>query len=91
MRDSLPRITAAGLTVFGVSVDSVESHKKFADKYSLPFTLLADTEKQVMSLYEITQRSSYLINPEGYIVKVYEKVKPEIHAEEVLRDLQELR
>lgn len=90
IRDHFPRFQTGGLTVFGVSTDSIASHKKFVEKYSLPFTLLSDTGKRVIALYGITRRSSFLIAPDGTIAKVYEKVKPELHAEEVLRDLKEL-
>ena len=76
--------------MWGVGEFFVASHKKFAEKYSLPFTLLSDTGKRVIALYGITRRSSFLIAPDGTIAKVYEKVKPELHAEEVLRDLKEL-
>ena len=87
----------------GVSVDPVKSHAKFAAKHELPFTLLADEEKEVVKLYDVwgmkkfmgreyegTYRMSFLINPKGKIAKIYEKVKPEQHAREVLDDLAEL-
>ena len=100
IRDSFPNFEKLRVKVFGVSVDSVKSHKKFADKYKLPFTLLADEEKKVVKLYGVWQkkkmmgreymgtvRMSFLIDPMGKIAKIYDTVKPEIHAEEVLRDL----
>lgn len=103
VRDALPDFQKLGITALGVSVDSVASHKKFAEKYSLPFTLLADEEKVVVQLYGVwakknlagkvyhgTLRTSFLINPDGMIAKVYENVKPETHAEEVLRDMRQL-
>ncbi len=90
--------------VFGISVDSVKSHKKFEEKYSLPFTLLSDEKKEVVNAYGVwalkkmmgreymgVVRTSFLIDPSGKIAKVYEKVKPEVHVEEVLRDLKELK
>jgi peroxiredoxin Q/BCP len=102
IRDALPSFGKLQAKVFGVSVDSVKSHKKFSEKYELPFTLLADEDKKIVHLYGVwskkkfmgreymgTLRTSFLINPEGRIVKVYEGVKPEIHAEEVLKDLKE--
>lgn len=78
--------------ILGVSNDSVESHKKYSDHYTLPFTLLADPEKIMTKTYGtdgilFTRRTSFLINPQGVIVKIYEKVNPQIHAEEVLTDL----
>ncbi len=100
IRDSFPDFGAIKATVFGVSVDSVESHKKFAEKYGLPFTLLADTRKEAVRAYGVwgkkkmmgreyegTLRTSFLIDPKGNVAKVYRNVKPEGHAAEVLKDL----
>lgn len=100
MRDSLPRFKKRNTKVFGVSVDSVKSHKKFAEKYVLPFTLLADEDTRVVHLYGVwklkkfmgreymgTVRTSFLIDENGVIAKRYENVNPEKHAEEVLADL----
>lgn len=104
IRDHYPAFGKLKATVFGVSVDTVAKHKKFADKYDLPFTLLADTEKQVVNAYGVWGkkkfmgreymgifRNSFLINPQGNIAKIYEQVKPEQHAEEVLADLDAMR
>ena len=90
--------------VLGVSPDSVESHKKFAEKFSLEFPLLADVEKSVVTAYGVwgekkfmgrtymgTMRTSFLIDPEGKVVKVYENVKPKEHTDEVLADLQTIQ
>jgi peroxiredoxin Q/BCP len=103
LRDSLPRFTKLKAVVLGISVDTVASHKKFAGKYKLPFTLLADEKKEVVEKYGVWQeksmygrkymgtvRTSFLIDPSGKIAKIYEKVKPELHAAEVLADLQTL-
>lgn len=81
--------------VLGVSGDSEKSHQGFVDKYSLPFPLLADKEKKVIEAYGadgllFPKRVSFLINPEGKIVKIYEKVNPNGHAEKVLADLEKL-
>lgn len=104
VRDTFPSFEKLNAVVWGVSADSVESHKKFAESYNLRFPLLADTEKKAIEAYGVWQeknmmgrkymgivRSSFLIDPEGNIAKVYEKVKPEIHAEEVLSDLKTLQ
>lgn len=101
IRDYFPNFGKLKAKVLGVSVDSVASHKKFAEKYSLPFTLLSDEGKQVVEQYGVwgkkqmmgreymgTLRTSFLIDPEGKIAKIYEKVKPEVHAQEVLQDLE---
>jgi thioredoxin-dependent peroxiredoxin len=100
IRDEFPRFKDMHATVLGVSVDSPKSHGKFAMKYELPFTLLADEEKKVVELYGVwakkkfmgreymgTLRTSFLINPEGEVAKIYEGVKPESHAAEVLADI----
>lgn len=99
-RDSFPKFDPKKITVVGVSTDSVESHKKFEEKYKLPFTLLADTTKKTDTDYGVWQekkfmgreyfgtlRTSFLIDPKGKIAKTYEKVNPLIHAAEVEKDL----
>ncbi len=103
IRDQFKDFTTIGAVVLGVSTDSVTSHKKFATAYELPFTLLADEHKEVVGMYGVfgekkfmgrvymgTMRTSFLIDPKGTIVKVYEKVKPEKHAAEVIADLKVL-
>ena len=104
LRDIFPDFKKLKVTVFGVSVDSVKSHAKFAKKYTLPFTLLADENKEVVNKYGVwgrkkfmgreydgTFRTSFLINPEGKIAKIYEHVNPLLHAPQVLSDLREMR
>lgn len=89
-----------GVTVFGVSADSPESHKAFAEKYELPFRLLSDPNHEVIKAYDAyseadlgeglgihTKRISYLIDTEGKILKVYPEVDPATHAVEILKDL----
>lgn len=81
--------------VVGVSTDSVESHKKFEAKYSLPFTLLADPERVLVDAYHANgllfpKRVSFLIDPQGIIRKIYKPVNPTTHAQDVLDDLLEL-
>lgn len=103
IRDEFPQFQKMQAIVLGVSVDSQKSHGKFAMKYELPFTLLADEDKKVVNLYGVwakkkfmgkeymgTLRTSFLINPEGKIAKIYETVKPEAHAAEVLADIKSL-
>ena len=99
-RDQYAELRKRGVIVFGVSKDSVESHKKFSGKFSLTFPILSDPDKTVIQAYgawgpkqfmgrkyDGILRVSYLINPEGKIAKVYEKVNPEEHPSQVLRDL----
>lgn len=103
VRDEWPQFEKLDVRVFGVSTDSVKSHAKFAEAYDLPFSLLADTEKEVVTAYGVwgkkkfmgreyfgTKRMSFLIDPKGKVAKIYEKVKPREHAAEVLRDLEAL-
>jgi len=100
IRDAWSDFAAAGLQVVGVSQDSESSHDKFRKKYDLPFPLIADTdlslcrafgvygEKKFMGrTYAGIHRMSFLIAPDGTILKTYLKVKPELHAAEVLTDL----
>ncbi|MBI2582774.1 thioredoxin-dependent thiol peroxidase [Candidatus Azambacteria bacterium] len=100
VRDNFSAFKKLKAQVFGVSVDSVKSHEKFVKKYRLPFPLLADEEKKVVKLYGVwgkkkfmgreyegTHRTSFLIDPKGKIAKIYENVKPDIHAEEILKEL----
>jgi len=102
-RDNHAAIRKMGAEVLGVSVDPVARHGKFAAKYDLPFTLLADEGKEVVGKYGVwgpkkfmgreyegTHRASFLIDPKGKIAKVYPKVKAASHAEEVLEDLRDL-
>lgn len=102
-RDNFPKFKHSRAVVFGVSVDVVKKHAKFAAKYELPFILLSDEEKEVVALYGVWAkktfmgreymgilRTSFLIDPEGRIAKVYEDVKPDGHAEEVLKDIRVL-
>jgi len=99
-RDHYSRLKRAGIVVLGVSVDPVKKHAKFVEKYSLPFTLLSDEEKTVVEKYGVwgkkkfmgrqymgTMRTTFLIDPVGKIVKIYENVKPDAHAEEILSDV----
>jgi thioredoxin-dependent peroxiredoxin len=99
IRDNFTEFEKLGMVVLGVSKDDEKKHKKFQEKYSLPFTLLADTEGIVCQAYGVwqskkfmgkeymgIQRVSFLIDEEGKIKKVYETVKPAVHATEVLED-----
>lgn len=102
-RDNLAELKKLGVVILGVSKDSVVSHKKFEEKYDLPFTLLSDEGKEVITTYhawgkkkfmgkefEGILRTTYLINPKGEIQKVYEQVNSKEHAKEILQDLQAL-
>src|SRR5436853_146046 len=99
-RDNFAEFTRKGALVFGISPDSVKSHQKFADKFKLPFTLLADEEKKLVQAYGAwgqksflgkkyfgTHRVTFLIGPEGKIKKIWPQVKPAEHAKEILAEL----
>jgi len=104
LRDNFPSFKKDKAVILGVSIDSASSHKKFIKKYELPFTLLVDEDKAMVNKYGVwakkkfmgkeyigTKRTSFLLNPQGKIAKIYENVKPAIHAEEVLQDLKTLQ
>ncbi len=90
----LDQYTARKAAILGVSADSVDSHQQFCTKDSLTFHLLADPAKQVISSYGslapngmVAARNTFLIDPDGVIRKVYTKVNPGPHSQEVLADL----
>ena len=99
-RDRYPDIREKGAVILGVSKDSVKSHKNFEEKQELPFTLLSDPDKEVIQLYDVWQektmygkkvfgveRSTYLIDEDGVIIKTYRKVKAASHPDEIAGDL----
>ena len=99
-RDSFADFRKKGAVVLGVSPDSVKAHDKFVSKFRLPFTLLADEDKQIVTAYGVwgqksfmgrkylgTHRVTFLIGRDGRIRNIWPKVKPEEHAQEVLAAL----
>lgn len=95
-RDDLQQLTALGAEVVGVSVDDSSSHAAFANKYHLPFPLLADKSSDVaarygvllnLGLFKMARRYTFLINPQGKISKVYDKVETSRHSKEIIEDL----
>jgi peroxiredoxin Q/BCP len=98
-RDDLHKLAALGAEVVGVSVDDGKSHAEFAKKYHLPFPLLADSNKEVAARYgvlmnllfiKIAKRYTFLIDPQGNISKVYDKVETSRHSQEIIEDLNKL-
>ncbi len=102
-RDSFHELQKLGVIILGASKDSVSSHKKFADKYHLNFPLLSDASLEMIKTYgawgekkflgktyDGIFRMTYLINPEGRIAKIYEKVNPLTHSQEIIEDLKKL-
>lgn len=103
LRDSFDEISQIAL-VLGVSIDSIESHQKFIAKHDLPFALLSDPEKDLVEKlgvwveksmygkkYMGVERSTFLLNPEGKIAAILEKIQPAKHLENVLKELQSLQ
>ena len=97
LRDNYAALTAAGYNVVGVSKDSVASHRKFTDKFELPFTLLADTSTQMLQDFGAwgekkmcgktcvgTLRKTFIFNEEGILEKIIEKVDTKNHTEQIL-------
>ena len=97
LRDSFDVFEEKGVKIFGVSIDDENSHRKFIAKYALPFDLLADTDKEMVNAYGVygekmnygkkyfgINRTTFLIDETGIIVKIFKKVKVDEHAVEVL-------
>jgi thioredoxin-dependent peroxiredoxin len=100
-RDNIFAFRDAGAVILGISVDDVASHKDFADEHSLPFPILADSEKTVarnygvlhraMGVMEVARRETFIIDPQGRIAKRYPAVNPKGHSQLVLTDLKVLQ
>ena len=102
-RDEFPKFGKMKAEIIGISADSVESHKKFAEKYKLPFNLLSDEKKEIVEKYGVWQeksmygkkymgivRTTFIIDGQGKIRKIFEKVKVDEHNQEVMEALKEL-
>ena len=96
LRDNIFAFRKANAVILGVSVDDVESHKKFSEEHKLPFDILADSEKKVSKQYgvlfsagpmQLASRQTFLIDPSGKIVKHWPKVDPKGHSEMVLAEI----
>jgi peroxiredoxin Q/BCP len=99
-RDGFAEFKKKGAVVLGVSTDSAQSHDRFVEKFHLPFPLLADEDKKIVQAYGVwggktflgrkfmgTHRVTFLIGPDGRIKRIWPKVKPQDHAQEVLEAL----
>jgi peroxiredoxin Q/BCP len=96
IRDMYGEFQRLGVTVLGISADSLESHKLFAEKYQLPFILLSDPDQATAKAYGAsgilyTKRISYLIDLHGIIVRAYDNVDPTTHGGEILKDVYALQ
>jgi thioredoxin-dependent peroxiredoxin len=102
-RDAFPRFRGADAVILGVSPDSVASHRKFKEKFDLPFSLLADTGHEVAERYGVwkeksmygrnymgVDRTTFLIDRNGRLARIFEKVNPQGHAEEVASAIETL-
>jgi len=102
-RDEFPKFGKLKAEILGISIDSVKSHKKFADKYELPFNLLADEKKEVVEKYGVwkeknmygrkymgIERTTFIINSDGKITNIFPKVKVDEHNKEVMEALKDL-
>ena len=102
-RDEFPKFGKMKAEIIGISADAIESHKKFAEKYKLPFNLLSDEKKEVVEKYGVWQeksmygkkymgivRTTFIIDSAGKIHKIFPKVKAEEHNNEVMEALKEL-
>ena len=103
IRDAYQEFRDRGALVFGISADDEASHAKFRAKYELPFTLLADTDRQAIEAYDVwkeksmygkkymgIERSTFVVDSDGVLVKELRKVKPAEHADKVLKVLDSL-
>ncbi len=100
-RDNIFAFNKEGAVIVGISVDDMASHKEFAEKHSLPFTILADSDKAVtrsygvlktyMGVMEMARRDTFIIDPQGLVAKHYESVNPEGHSQMVLADIKALK
>ena len=96
-RDNIQAFREADAVVLGISVDDVKSHKKFSQKNNLPFPLLADPERETTKRYDVmsftgfAKRETFVIDPQGRLIKHYLDVDPKGHSQVVLEDLKELK
>ena len=101
-RDTFTKLQKAGAVVLGISRDTPKAQKKFQEKYNLPYPLLADVDEKVCNQFDVMQeknmygkkvfgieRTTFLIGPDQRLLKIFPKVKPEGHAEEVLEAIRQ--
>jgi peroxiredoxin Q/BCP len=96
IRDAQKRIIATKAVIFGISLDSIESHQLFAEKYQLPFSILSDIDGLVSESYDslrnlffikVSKRNTFIVDPYGKIAKSYTSVDPKMHTQMILDDL----
>jgi peroxiredoxin Q/BCP len=100
-RDNVFAFRDLNAVILGISVDDVDSHKSFAAEHRLPFMILSDNDKQVarqygvlhrpLGLMELARRETFIVDPQGIVVKHYQNVDPTGHSKQVLADLKALQ
>ena len=91
--DNYERIKHLDAEVFGISVDTVESHRKFASEYNIPYLLLSDSSKNIckeyagLNIYGLANRTTYIIDKESRVAKIFTKIDPKVHGEEIIAAL----
>jgi thioredoxin-dependent peroxiredoxin len=103
-RDSIGDYQKQGISIIGISKDSVESHQKFQSKYQLNFPILSDIDHKIIETYGVwgskkflgkeflgTKRKTVIVDPNGKVRKIYDNVDPKIHAAEILKDISDLQ
>lgn len=101
LRDDYSELQKEGIVVLGVSPDDISSHEKFSQKYDLPFSIVADPEKKIIEKYGVwgeknlygkismgLKRTTFLIDEQGNIIKIFKRPKTKIHGEEILKAAQ---
>lgn len=89
-RDHIKEIRDLGFEIYGISVDDIASHRKFKQKYNLPFTLLSDNKKELIKKLGIealgrARRVTFIVDENNKIEKIFPKVSPDVHAEEIIK------
>ncbi len=99
-RDDIAILQKLNVQVFGVSLDSAESHAEFANKFSLQFPLLSDIDSKAAAAYgslsklgplKFAKRHTFIIDPKGKLAKIYRSVKPSSHSDEIITDIKQLQ
>lgn len=98
LRDAYKEIQSKGAVIYGISLDDLETQKQFKEKYKLPFELISDSGKDISRKYDalsllgfVTKRITYIVNPDGKIVYIFDNVNPAKHDQQILEELKKLQ